>query len=662
MSTQSVASTVIEAIVVSGPLQRRQTLRHTKKQIGLRGVGSDHSTQSSGPDSVFSNPNEPHQLVHKISKNPKLRHLSLVSDTATNTTASSCSSARSRREIHKRGGIPVILIPDRGSSSKPAKTPSLRSTSSRKTKRSASLPRSTSLRSAPLSQSSKFNESGYYDAPMQRTMSVSAGSGHSVRTIDFPPSIPTRGSSLSAPTSRNTSRAGSLTSDSLRAHNLLQSKIQKPQPETVQVILPEPLHNLVPVEPPRDPHYQSPPVDVNGDPFFGKRYLTQATPFSQASYETAGTAAEISDALAVSIFPHQNRSVHIVDQPPPSEPSPPANYHDTVEYPSESMSNSMTFDQGTGPDTPPFRSARETESPLRYPRAPPPPPTGPPVIQFIPPTPDTRPDQDDAEERQPSEVRPSTAESKSKRTFSLIRPFRSRRNSEPVTQSDMSLLRRTFSLSRQPRSIDDSTQTSRATANPDPLFPSVADVPNDETKLHPFWRPARFWDDLEDEGPYDPYEARYPIIDNRPKRTLSGKLKRTFAILPIKDDYVPERQRSIDRRVVRRSSSNERLQVVKQRSESNASLKHQQKLQQKKANAGFGGGNVFNGPSQGGQVKLHSIQGLGIKVQYVGFEAFKQRRNEKKQEQRKEKLRGRISGPREVQHGADGVLRGGVRV
>ena len=221
MSGRSAASTVIEAFVVDSPPERRQKLRRSKKQFGLRDL-SDQSSVPSGPSSVVSN--EPHRiLARKIAHIPEKRHQSLASNATVSTTS---SSGRSRRQVLKDGGIPVVVVPDRLSSTKPSRAPSLRSTSSHKTKRTVSLS------SAPLSQSSKYNEPGYFESnrPHKRTVSESEKSAHSVRTIDFPPHIPARRSSLSAPTSRNTSRAGSLTAESLKAHNLIhEGEVVKPE-------------------------------------------------------------------------------------------------------------------------------------------------------------------------------------------------------------------------------------------------------------------------------------------------------------------------------------------------------------------------------------------------------------------------------------------------
>lgn len=641
LSGPSVNSTVIEAMVLDAPPLRRKTLRHTKKQVGLRDLGSDQSTRSSGPDSVASS--EPRQRLHHSSaKLPERKHRSVTSNTTVSTVS---SDGQSRKAVLKSGAIPVVVIPERRKSlSKSSRTPSLRSTSSRRTKRSQSL--NSAPLSAPLSQSSKYNEPGYFDTipPRKRTLSESAGSGNSVRTIDFPPNIPMRRSSLSAPTSRNTSRANSLTAESLKAHNLNQLKSQ-------QVAEPKPVEpSQPPVSTEKDVlnHSHRLHVDHNGDPFFGNRLSTQVTPFSQASYETAGTTAEVSEALAVSIFPHQNKSVLVVQHKTPSDSTLPPIQTSTA--PSMTVNGQAT----AGPVTPPQQPhpMDEVDSPLRNPRDPP----EPPAIKFIPATPSGLTPALE-EERQLGYGFSDGSGDGPKRTMSLMRRLSSRHGVETNGQRP-GFLMRTFSLGGKRK--DGSTQTSKPEANLTSNYPTVADKPADGTKLHPFWRPAHFWDDLEDDDfSGDEEYGRYPPIDNRPKpqRTFSQKLKRTFAILPIEDDYrnLPYAR---DRRTVRRTPS-EKLRVVKQRS--NSSLRREgsdrRAFTEVGPVSGPSEGTFGYGFKEGNGGRSHVIPGLGLRVEYVGWSGMKRRLSEHRREQRSEKLRRSISGPRKVQSGMDDVLR-----
>ncbi|KAL2073296.1 hypothetical protein VTL71DRAFT_10620 [Oculimacula yallundae] len=652
MSGRSISSTVVEALVVDAPPLRRKTLRHTKKHFGLRDFSSDQSTRSSVPNSVDSS--EPqHRLHHAAAKIPERKHRSLTSNTTVSTAS---SSGRSRKEVINSGGIPVVIVPERRSSSK-SRPPSLRSTSSRKTKRSMSL------NSAPLSQSSKFNEPGYFETrnPRPRTMSESAGSGHdSVRTIDYPPSIPARRSSLSAPTSRNTSRAGSLTAESLNAHNMILKQKQQADSATQEPVHPQPSTEA---ERDVDAHiHHRLNVDHNGDPFFGKRLSTQVTPFSQTSYETAGTAAEVSEALAVSIFPHQNKSVLVVEHRTSEENSPPSLKPLETSQPKPSMA--VNGKATTGPVTPPQppHPMDTVDSPLRNPRIPP----EPPAIKFIPPTPAAlTPSQE--EDRQLGfgmDDRPISSDNKPKRSGSLMRrAFSNRRNSESSAQIP-GLLKRTFSLSggRRRDLVDGSSQTSKEQANPSTLYPSVADRPADAGKLHPFWRPAHFWDDLEGHEDSEDDEYGYPPVDSRPpppKRTLSQKLKRTFAILPIEDDHYDYQTYARDRRTMQRTASGN-MRVVKKRSNSSLRRDGNGRMvysEERRPVSGPAEGTFGYGFKEGNGGRVATIPGLGLRVEYVGWSGVKNRLSEKRREQRSEKLRASISGPKAYQNGMDDVLR-----
>ncbi|KAH8820877.1 hypothetical protein F5884DRAFT_765614 [Xylogone sp. PMI_703] len=668
VSAYSVTSTVVEAMVVESTPQRIPTLRHRRKQYGLRDVRPE--TPNQDPEA------RQRLLLHKSSERNIRAHQSIYSNATTGTSI--ITSKKARQSVVKSGGIPVVVIPDRRSSSKPNKPPSLRSTSSRRTKRSASLS------SAPLSASSKYNDPDFQFRGRKRTMSESASSRDSdQRTMDFPPVIPARRSSLSAPTSRNTSRAGSLTAESLNAHNMMQLLAQKAEKAEKAGEPEKSVEKLYPESPRSTGDHKTYAesqgdrntwltVDHNGDPFFGTRMSTQPTPFSQASYDTAVTNLEVSEALAVSIFPHQNKSVVVVDQPPaPSANSLPRvprlvtsqipKARPLPEPPVAEMPKAKSV-----PVTPPQSSNHlmdEVDSPLRNPRAPPPPP----VIKFIPAT----PSEDDTKQlgSSPGNNRPGAdGNGSSSGSLSLLwRALSKRRESEPAVP----LIRRTFSLSGKRK--DESTQTSKANAKPETLYPTVMDQPPDSTKLHPFWRPAKFWDDLEDEDEsfYHDYlenhrrgrGRRHSMYDDRsrmPERSLSWKLKNAFTMRPPRNVYEP----AVERRAIRKTPSGN-MRVVKRRS--NSSLRRSSSERSHR-------GNYYpprststpppvrpypRGPiPRVDEIRPRTMSGLGLKVEYVGFSGLKRRLSEKRREQRSEKLRASISHPQGVRSGVDDVLRG----
>jgi len=295
----------------------------------------------------------------------------------------------------------------------------------------------------------------------------------------------------------------------------------------------------------------------------------------------------------------------------------------------------------------------EVDSPLRNPRAPP----EPPAIKFIPPTPAAV--EEDRQLGYTLDDRPATSGEKPKRTMSLMRrAFSNRRNSETAAQRP-GFLTRTFSLGGRRELADSSTQTSKETANPSTMYPSVIDQPADGSKLHPFWRPTHFWDDLEDRDSMDDEEfPRYPPPVERPthpKRSLSGRLKRTFAILPIKDEYEYQPY-AMDRRTMRRTPSGN-MRVVKQRSENSLRREAYDRRQFSEPHPSSDPEPFGYNFKEGNGGRVHTIPGLGLRIEYVGWSGMRRRMSERKREQRSEKLRQSISGPRGVQSGVDDVLR-----
>jgi len=298
-------------------------------------------------------------------------------------------------------------------------------------------------------------------------------------------------------------------------------------------------------------------------PFFGKRLSVQNTPLSVASADTAATSqAEVSEAMAVNIYPHQSKSVVLVDHS--AKPSESSSLEQYKSSPTDIPVVKTSDANGGAPATPPQQfSVDDVDSPLRNPRAPP----KPPAINFIPATPSGLTPTTE-KQKQLGNYYEMTSE-KPKRSMSLLKRALTRRTSDygPSPGRPVGILTRTFSLSRNIRNLDKRPRLKRR---------STADsVPPDETRLHPHWRPAYVEDDRcdccsccsdHDEDEYDDVNHheddehdsrdgddengrtyRYPPIDNRPspsspsfpnaaappRRRLSERIKRTFAILPL---------------------------------------------------------------------------------------------------------------------------------
>ncbi|ORY65421.1 uncharacterized protein BCR38DRAFT_341330 [Pseudomassariella vexata] len=674
MSTKSTVSTIVEAILVDTPPQRLKTLRHVKKQTGLRDSRSDLSPSSSTTNSIGLDENVRHprgRARFNVARSESL---------ASSGTVSSLASRKARREVWKNGGIPVIVIPDRRTSMKSMATPSLRSTSSRRSQRS------NSLSSVPLSSVSKAKEkdlSLYLDRPSRRGRTLSESDGSlpgDQRTIDYPPMVPVRTSSLSAPTSRNTSRAGSLagsrtgsrsnslTAESLTAHNAVQGQHKRLPPPKVTVERVPSSH--------RDAHDHRPLVDHNGDPFFGKRLTTHNTPFSIASVETNGThsAAEVSEAMAVNIYPHQNKSVLMVDHTSSKsgetnvlQRQRSAGTDEMATTPVIDKPKIITSSPDGGPVTPPqpWFSMDEVDSPLRNPRAPPEPPAlavPPPAIKFIPAT--------------PSGLTPAADKMKmlgnyfeeTERRPSLVKRALSLRVSSDGSAQRPGFLLRTLSMSKNTHK--DTSENSAVEKGKDAIltqYPTANDPPPDEARLHPFWRPtSSLFDSQGDEDwVYDITDEgdrvyRYPPVDNRPsppRRSLSQRMKNTFAILPVANDdhYTAADSYGPERRTIKRTKSGN-LRVMRHqnsyssmrwgRSASPSSLRHRSQSQ-----AMTGQGRPSTAPDRTGR------RMSGVEKRQYGLQNLQRRLSEHRRQKRTDALRGKISGPREVRDGVGEVIK-----
>ncbi|KAK1754640.1 hypothetical protein QBC47DRAFT_222757 [Echria macrotheca] len=743
MSTKSTASTIVEAILVETAPQRRQTLRHVKKQMGLRDSRSDLSPTSSAPTSVSAYVDA---VPRSRLSNVKVTEAPRESQ-ASATTFNSISSHKARREVRKNGGIPVVVIPERRSSVKSSsKEPSLRSTSSRRSKRSQSVG------SVPLSHASKAEPVIQAERVPRRNKTVSGPDGSQPgdqRTMDFPPVVPRRSSSLSAPTSRNASRTGSLTAESLKAHNAFQAQqghqlqgvhrmleklhLEKPHghdkaeqaleaktqdavkadvPKTpiVQVDEPRPeilIRRATSIESRKsgdarysrgypeshdthDDHSDRLHVDRYGDPFFGRRLSVQNTPFSQASMDTTGTShAEVSEAMAINIYPHQNKSLMIVDHSnKPSENSSLERHKSLdVETPTVQVPNIDGV-----PVTPPQTfSMDDVDSPLRNPRAPPEPPAAPPsfppAINFIPATPSGLTPAVEKQKQLGNYY--EVADEKPKRRPSLLqRTFSNRGRTKEYGPSPVrrpSLLKRTLSLSRgSSRARSEWDEGSRPGVRRHSM---LDDRPPDESRLHPFWRPT--YADESDSGSDDEGEwvdetsggrtFKYPKIDNRPsmpRRSLSARVKRTFAILPVRDSY-DEGRDPLARRTIRRTpSGNLRVMQFRRSLESLPRIPtlpdgrpytapggdddHRGRRRQGRPPFRFwmtspkSSGDSFprrRSSSFGGVVGVGLLPALGNKIN------IPRRMSERRREKRTQELRRMISSPREVRDGVGDVIR-----
>ncbi|MCJ1258953.1 hypothetical protein MMC24_006787 [Lignoscripta atroalba] len=439
-SQMSATSTIVSAMVVETPPQRRRTLRHTNKNPALRATSSP--VKESNRSSFVSNDIQ-HRLVHRNTRiTDQLNRRSMASDTST-----SLSSGFPRASTETS---PAAMIPERGSS--------LRSSATGGRRHSRNLSHNSTRQQLPNTTTVPDRDIGYFDLqirrlrPMPAAMpSSSPSTSERIKDKDSPPAIPVRSSSLSAPTSRNVSRTTSLTSTSLQAHNA--------QKQTEMTLAPSSL---------RMKEHKNAQTETLGSSNVGDfsalgPQSALVTPFSMTSIHssTPGTL-EVNEATAVNIYPHNNKSILVVQQMARSESQQPEQDAVLIEK------ADVIFSEPATP-TNVHRPKQLVDSPLRNPRQPP----TPPAFTIIPPTPAilTPVLEKDAKLERPSSMSTNNG------PFAMVRRALSARR---YSESFVSPLTR--SLSRR------NTTTNRR--------PSVAD--QSDSKLHPFWRPRGFWEDLSD--------------------------------------------------------------------------------------------------------------------------------------------------------------------
>ena len=435
-SAISSTSTIVEALVVVDETssRRRRVLRHKGKNAELRSLNLSPPT-SSRPVSMSDHH---HQLVHRTSQIPSRRSSYPTNDNA----ITGYSNKHPRQERYET--IPVIVVPER--------TSSLKSRSARSSIYSRGTHSVTSASQQPRPAAPE-GSLGYFDVPPRRKRTVSESASSVARLEgrrgrDYAPVIPPRSSSLSAPTSRNASRTTSLTSASV------QSRIEARPAGAV---------GLAPAAPITSGATRSRPLENeatlnDAETEKASKYLLTPviSPFSiQSGNSSTPEPLEVSEATAVNIYPHQNKSLLVVRQH--SRPN-------SQEYENMSISTRV-------PNTPPTLSQELhlMDSPLKNPRVPP----KPPAFQVIPPTPSNLTPSDEIDRRLGDDERPAATERLRRGgALSLVRrALSNRRYSEGFT-----------SPFARWKAIDTTTKPN---------------VDRKDAKLSPFWLPRGFWDDVE---------------------------------------------------------------------------------------------------------------------------------------------------------------------
>ncbi|KAI9828541.1 MAG: hypothetical protein M1819_006598 [Sarea resinae] len=526
LSGLSSTSTIIEAVVIDSPPQRKRTLRHSGRNLALRESASPLRSTSG------------HRLLHKTSRIPDRS----ARNSSASEQSSSVTSSAGRPKVES---IPVVVIPQRRSS--------LKSSDS-----SGQHSRSLSLNSARGRPTTAPEESqGYFDLPRRRSRTLSDS------VTNGKPIIPARSSSLSAPTSRDASRTTSLKS------------VRRPEPLNLELV-------------PHQSVQQSQSAQKQDRPaaerqMSSSKFLAALlSPFSQPSVTSSPEALEVSEAKAVSIFPHNNDSLLVIQHQ-----ARPVSKDENLPNPSITMGE---------PRTPPTRTdpSALVESPLKNPRKPP----QPPAFKIIPPT--------------PAVLTPAEESDKQLGAISTIQrlPTEAVKFVRPV-------MRRALST----RGYSDEILSPFAkyqTYHPNRKIPKKEE---DENKLHPFWRPRGFWDDLE--TPDDEYDSNLGTSSRRRRMPFSLPHK-SFSLSRRKPDS------SLPRSPKRKSISS--LRSASKR-KSDRSLRS----------------DGIRKSRHGMMVKAIPIPALGVQIEYIGLQGVrdkllekKQKRIEEKSEERREQLKKKI--------------------
>ncbi|KAL4875965.1 hypothetical protein BJY04DRAFT_200899 [Aspergillus karnatakaensis] len=472
-------------MIIDPPKPAIRALRHTEKRLSLRSASSPITR--SERTSIASSSDLQRRLSHKTARITENDRRSIVSD------VSISGSSTLGAPQHSVDVVPVIVIPQRSSSLSGSSNPNSRNPSISRSQRSSRPP------TAPK------NRPGSLDLSRQRKRTVS--DPHAIRIPSDlrgrglnRPTIPARSSSLSAPTSQNNSRTTSLTSESLRSHNLAVEQITvKSQNEQVKPEQQKPLAVAVPTlnDPGRDmqdavdlPKTQSILIGVEDLEYLRPPSL-QFTPRSIPS--SSPGPFEINEVRRVAIFPHNNESLLLVN-------------------PHGQSGLRAELQQVEQPQTPDIahHSSTNVDSPLRNPRPPPQPPVS--VARAT-----QNPAQPLGEANGESEAI-NGLNRRYKREGWIVRP-----RSESFNSFVRSL---SLKSAKNPKAGEDI-----------------------DGRVQPFWRPRRFWDDSpeslspEEEGP-QPRNSKQPdeVINN----SLGVPQKRIVFDGPSLSSQRPSAKRRID--------------------------------------------------------------------------------------------------------------------
>lgn len=595
----SATSTVVEAMVIDTPPQRRQTLRHTGKipPCNYETPQANHSNRSS--------------MISTGSTRRRLPRNAITPDREKRTSGATDTSGSMNSSVGKvrQDTIPVIVIPPRRSLHPSIPThPNVSGTM---------------MLTSPRQQISRPTTApegiGYFDLPQRERFPAAAviplttpsrPEPHIVE--ETPAVVVTSGSTAPQRASTETSQVLSVASA-----NIVSSSVQPGQPHPV-------LHLSEPSE------IQSIHLDrsIAGEWSALRPRSALVTPYSlRSTHSSTPGTLEVNEATAISIYPHTNKSILVIQQMAGGDANERAGHSAII------AGNASIALPGPIAPTMIHQSRRPLNSPLKNPRDPPQPPD----FKIIPPTPANVPPTDETDLRRS----PPSPKNRLSDTVSLVkRALSARRYSEsfvsPITRS----------LAR------------RSTINTH--RPSIGDDP--DSKLHPFWRPRGFWDDLSaSSSDSDSEFGNSGFLVGSP--TDAPPRKNSSSQAP--NDRSISRSASLTRRLTGSLSlkpgNSPRGARTHRRSLSEGSQSNQP-IKSKHSLASLENNHSYEFLQQSGRKRV--MPRLGYPVQFIGFKGLAERMEkakEKREEGRRERIRERLRGSiGVVKLGEAGLVRGGM--
>ena len=621
-SQVSTTSTVVEAMVFSTPPQRRKTLRHSSKVADLASA----TTQANRNPSNQSD--QTRRRLLRYSKSPDGGQRASFASVA-GIRDDPTQSSKPNQDV-----IPVIVIPQRVLSLGLIFhcIPTLR--------RVKTLTLALQQPSRPTT--APEDAVGYFDMPQLRRRIVSAhieaplpkenGNTHIRKTR--PENAPPEASS-SVHTSRHLSQANSNPS----------ARVETTSPPTRQQSQNDHLVNEI-----QYPRITSPDEESNGDWSALRPRSSLVTPFSlrSARSSTPGTL-EVNEATAISIYPHTNKSILVVQHAPRRDSQ-------IAEHSAIIASNAKFAIPARSIQPPVIHQPRQLllNSPLQNPRSPPQPPD----FKIIPPTPAnaTETPSPDRQEQPPAQ-QPLPKRRLSSR---VKRAFSARRYSETFAAP----LTRSMSVSARRNTVNGDAR--RASTGIDP-----------GKNLHPFWRPRAFWDDRSDsdsdfgnDGPlvgnslgmstdgikiFDPPRRRGSLSQRLGSLKLPGR-RGNEAVPKLPDEYYNKHDDDMTDGVQRGGS------VRRFNSAKGLGLGHRNSRVYRSNRDHWNGSYEFiqrpqHGPPQddgqpvAGEGINHGVPRLGYQVQFVGFKGLAEKVKERREKARREKVRESLRGSIDILRG-----------